>query len=134
MRVGDKNMKWNVAHIVEKAYDNYFHHHFQGADPWFYEVVVGFCKGLTLDVGCGNSCDILSHVSDSLGCDLSKVALKQSKKRGFDVIQCMGEHLPFKNNAFDSITSLGCLEHYVNRDLGLAEMVRILKPRGRFVL
>ena len=45
-----------------------------------------------------------------------------------------GEQLPFTSNAFDNITSMGSLEHYVHIDQGVRELARVLAPQGKALI
>lgn len=63
----------------------------------------------------------------------SKVATSPYSGRiDFQVAPC--EDLPFKDNTFDSITIAFGIRNVVDRDLGLAEMWRVLRPGGRIVI
>jgi SAM-dependent methyltransferase len=44
-----------------------------------------------------------------------------------------GEHLPFRDGAFDAVLSLHVLEHVKNPFVCAAELMRVLKPGGRFL-
>ena len=44
-----------------------------------------------------------------------------------------GEFLPWDNNQFDVVVSGTSLDHYYLLDVGLAEILRVLKPGGHFV-
>ncbi|WP_148252976.1 MerC family mercury resistance protein [Aidingimonas lacisalsi] len=48
-----------------------------------------------------------------------------------DVIQASAERLPLANDSIDSITSNGALNLVPNKRLAVAEMFRVLRPRGR---
>ncbi len=49
-----------------------------------------------------------------------------------DVV-AVGEHLPFRDGAFDAVLSLHVLEHVRNPFVCAAELMRVLKPGGRFL-
>lgn len=42
--------------------------------------------------------------------------------------------LPFGDRSFDTVVSLGALEHFATPEVALAEMSRVLRTDGRFVL
>lgn len=44
------------------------------------------------------------------------------------------ETLPFKENAFDLVTCLGSLEHFLDQPAALREMVRVAKPDAKILL
>jgi ubiquinone/menaquinone biosynthesis C-methylase UbiE len=116
-------------------YDEWFSRIEPGDEP-FYKTCAcaSFCRGLTLDIGCGNNCATLSRVPNSIGCDLSKIAIYKTKQKGYEGIVCAAEYLPFRNDSFDSVTCLGALEHFADQQMALHEMKRILKLGGRIVL
>jgi SAM-dependent methyltransferase len=49
-----------------------------------------------------------------------------------DVV-AIGEHLPFKDASFDAVLSLHVLEHVRNPFVCATELMRVLKPGGRFL-
>ena len=42
--------------------------------------------------------------------------------------------LPFGDDSFDAIYSMGTIEHFAESEAALAEMIRVLRPGGRIVL
>lgn len=42
--------------------------------------------------------------------------------------------LPFRDNAFDAIYSMGTIEHFAETERAVAEMLRVLKPGGRAIV
>ena len=42
--------------------------------------------------------------------------------------------LPFANDSFDAIYSMGTIEHFVETERAVAEMARVLKPGGRAIV
>lgn len=45
-----------------------------------------------------------------------------------------GEKLPFRNNTFDVVYSFGVLHHTPNTENAIAEVYRVLKPKGQCVI
>jgi len=96
-----------------------------------------------LDVACGDGALIEAASARGLravGVDRSAAALRaaaRSPRRAVPVaarpaLVCAdGEGLPFPDAAFDVVTSIGSLEHYVDPRVGAAELARVLGPRGR---
>ena len=94
-----------------------------------------------LDVGCGSGIwlDRLRQQFgvDGVGVDISTNSLKDAAHASSEDIAFVGgdiSHLPFKDGFFDAVFSLDVLEHVVEQDLCLREMVRVLKPGGRLLL
>lgn len=50
------------------------------------------------------------------------------------ICQAAGEFLPFPDNTFDTVLSHEVIEHVMDDRQTVAEMVRVLKPRGRAVI
>lgn len=44
------------------------------------------------------------------------------------------ERLPFAAESFDLVTCLGALEHFLDKDAALSEMLRVGKPDARFLI
>lgn len=77
-----------------------------------------------------------------VGLDISKGMLevgisKINKKKLATTIEMLvgdSENLPFPNNSFDAITVAFGVRNFENLNLGLAEIYRVLKPSGTFVV
>lgn len=111
--------------------------------PWHYRVVanrLGNLDGLkVLDVACGVG-DWLALLK-SRGCevhgiDISERAIERCKQRfpGGDFHLGPAEDLPFADGSFDLVTCLGSLEHFVQPERALREMLRVARPAARFLL
>ncbi|HWQ83605.1 MAG TPA: class I SAM-dependent methyltransferase [Anaerolineales bacterium] len=93
-------------------------------------------SGSLLDVACG-----LGYLLDfanergakAYGVDLVHLPLLKAHQENPEraLIEANGECLPWPDETFDYITSLGSLEHYINPDLGAREIARILKKDGK---
>jgi cyclopropane fatty-acyl-phospholipid synthase-like methyltransferase len=105
--------------------------------------------GMTvLDVGCGRG-EILRHCArlgaDAYGIDYAPVAVEMASKVVADeegwagktgVSQADAKHLPFPNHRFDRVLMFDVVEHLFpwELDLCLAEVRRVLKPGGVFIV
>jgi ubiquinone/menaquinone biosynthesis C-methylase UbiE len=94
-----------------------------------------------LDVGCGSGIwlDRLRQQFgvDGVGVDLSPNSLKEAVSASSEDIAFIGgdiSYLPLQDGFFDVVFSLDVLEHVVEQDRCLREMVRVLKPGGRLLL
>ena len=117
-----------------------------GCEPYeLSEKIYGYssARGLkVLDIGCGNGY-VLSHYAyngaDVTGVDLTATAIDLSRKRfalaGLrgKFFEIDGEHLPFPDDDFDIVCSMGVLHHISNPDPLVDEMFRVLKPGGRLI-
>lgn len=91
-----------------------------------------------LDVACGVGQWLLATTSKgcfSVGIDISVKALKRCKVSIPDGLFCQSaaEKIPFKDAYFDFISCLGALEHFLEPDKALQEMVRVGTPDARFL-
>src|SRR3990172_11566174 len=85
-----------------------------------------------LDVGSGTG--YLLKVADqrgleTFGVDISNEGVKIAKKvsPNSKIFVGTGEKLKFTDNFFDYVTCLGALEHFMNVEKGVREMVRVAK-------
>jgi SAM-dependent methyltransferase len=92
-----------------------------------------------LDVACGKG-EWLVAASEQgalpAGIDLSSVAIGVCRTSLPDGEFHVGpaEELPFPDNRFDLVSCLGSLEHFVEPDRALREMLRVAKPDARFLI
>lgn len=96
-----------------------------------------------LDVGCGNGWVCEQYAKNGAACygiDLTEKAIQLSRKRfnlssmkaSFKVAD--SQKLPFKNESFDLVTSMGVLHHVPDTSRAISEIKRVLKPGGRVLL
>ncbi|MGB5435067.1 MAG: bifunctional demethylmenaquinone methyltransferase/2-methoxy-6-polyprenyl-1,4-benzoquinol methylase UbiE [Maribacter sp.] len=77
-----------------------------------------------------------------IGLDLSPGMLEVGKKKvldkelaqTIDMIEGDSENLPFENNTFDAVTVAFGVRNFETLEKGLAEIHRVLKPKGTFVV
>lgn len=132
-----------AARDSQEAYDVLYTRHFTGAwtgqTPSRYLWLLSLLKarpGQTLlDVSCGNGFMLQAaceHGLRTYGLELSAVGLKEAEARAPEArrVCADAEHLPFADEAFDWVTNIGSLEHYLHPVLSVAEMARVLKPDG----
>jgi ubiquinone/menaquinone biosynthesis C-methylase UbiE len=92
-----------------------------------------------LDVGCGSG-TWLRATADlgaiPTGVDISQVALDACKRALLSAdLHCgPAESLPFTEAQFDFVSCLGAIEHFLNPQAALREMVRVAKPNAVFLL
>lgn len=90
-----------------------------------------------LDVGCGTGANLqmLANYGIAEGVDVSLDALEFCRARGLSKVkQGAAEALPYEDASFDLVTGLDVVEHLDDDVLGLKEMRRVLRPRGRALL
>jgi SAM-dependent methyltransferase len=96
-----------------------------------------------LDIGCGNGYVASRYAregADTFGIDLTEAAVRLSRQR-FDLLGLKGgfatasaEELPFANETFDCVCSMGVLHHTPDPERAIKEIHRVLKPGGRVIL
>jgi len=99
-----------------------------------------------LDIATGTG-DLIINLAKSgatklIGLDISEgmlsVGRKKIKAKGLDdrieMIQADSEAMPFENDSFDAITVAFGVRNFETLEKGLAEIYRVLKPNGIFVI
>lgn len=99
-----------------------------------------------LDIGCGGSgytvIELAKKGITSIGCDLSKEGIKKANyfaqqekvsNKAFFVI-CSADHLPFKKDSFDFISSNAVLEHIPNDKITVKEISRVAKNKSKLFI
>jgi ubiquinone/menaquinone biosynthesis C-methylase UbiE len=102
-------------------------------------------QGRLLDVGCGGG-----HISRLLadwkaelevtGLDLSAEQIERARyaARGYGdrlkYVVGTATELPFENDSFDALISIGSIKHWPDQPLGLRECVRVVRPGGLLVI
>lgn len=101
-----------------------------------------------IEVGCGTGRmlqHLAKHSSFVVGADLSLESLKRCRER-FEklglwertlLVHADASFLPFRNESFDAVASCQMIEHVPSNRMRrkvVAEIARILKPKGRFAI
>jgi SAM-dependent methyltransferase len=89
-----------------------------------------------LDIGCGEGFFLAAaRTTEAFGVDLSRLALMRARARAdATVALAAAERLPFPDNAFDVVTSIGAMEHFLDDVAATAEIRRVLRPGGQYIL
>jgi ubiquinone/menaquinone biosynthesis C-methylase UbiE len=99
-----------------------------------------------LEAGCGEGRFVISaaqKADSSVGIDFSREAIQKAVEKSRvqaelqdNIIFCLArvENLPFRDNSFDLILSIGVIEHFKDPLPLLREMRRVLKPDGLLFL
>lgn len=108
--------------------------------PWLYKAAEfeGHAGERVLEVGCGTGSDLLQfarHGALATGIDITAKHLELAKQRvgGLATVQ-YGDAcaIPFEDNTFDYVYSHGVIHHMDRPELASREILRVLKPGGRF--
>lgn len=128
---------------VAELYDAVFSDIRVRADEWrWISQHAGVAEGgRVLDIGCGNGAllnALSQRIGEGVGVDRSRpmIELAVNRNKGlvnlsFETID--GPTLPFPDNSFDLAISL-CSFRYLDWDPLLAELCRVLRPGGRFLV
>ena len=129
--------KWSISfdeRCIDYARDRFAA--VAGTDGWPY--------GTALEIGCGTGFFLLNlkqagvldeaHVSD-LSPGMVQAAIRNGTALGFDVEGRVAdaESIPYDDATFDLVVGHAVLHHIPDVELALREVLRVLKPGGRFV-
>ncbi|HTF02852.1 MAG TPA: class I SAM-dependent methyltransferase [Bacteroidia bacterium] len=100
-----------------------------------------------LEIGMGNGFFVpkILSVDDTIrytGCDFSEMMVEESRKRNEAYVQneraqfllCSADALPFAEETFDKAFSVNTVYFWENQQAVLAEIHRVLKPKGQITL
>ena len=129
--------KWSISYderCIDYARDRFAH--VAGTDGWPYATA--------LELGCGTGFFLLNlkqagvidegHVTD-LSPGMVEVAVRNARGLGFDVEGRVAdaESIPYDDDTFDLVVGHAVLHHIPDLDVAMREILRVLKPGGRFV-
>jgi ubiquinone/menaquinone biosynthesis C-methylase UbiE len=129
--------KWSISYderCIDYARDRFAH--VAGTDGWPY--------GTALELGCGTGFFLLNlkqagvldegHVTD-LSPGMVEVAVRNASGLGFEVEGRVAdaESIPYDDDTFDLVVGHAVLHHIPDLDLAMREVLRVLRPGGRFV-
>ncbi len=120
----------------EEIYRGYGIRHIDSMYQWLLELLEVEPGRRLLDVACGVG--VLPGLAvqmgvQAYGVDFAEGALRAARNEfpGVRVAVADGERLPFPDESFDYVTSIGSLEHYQHPACGAQELARVLKRGGR---
>lgn len=88
----------------------------------------------TLDIGCGSS-PIITHFKQVIGIDIDQSKIDFMRlKTGQNFILMNAEKLQFGDGNFDLVLCIEVIEHIENSDKVIAEIARVLRPKGRAII
>lgn len=93
---------------------------------------------LIADIGCGTGkyLKVNSQVH-TLGCDYCGPLVEIARSRGCEVMVCDNLDLPFRDQGFDAIISIGVIHHFSTKQRrirAIKEMARMLVPGGQLMI
>jgi ubiquinone/menaquinone biosynthesis C-methylase UbiE len=134
---GSYDEKWSISfdqRCIDYARDRFSH--VAGTEGWPY--------GSALELGCGTGFFLLNlklagviesgHVTD-LSPGMVEVATRNAAKLGFDIEGRVAdaESIPYPDASFDLVVGHAVLHHIPDVEQAMREVLRVLKPGGRFV-
>lgn len=100
---------------------------------WLYPRICRHLRGRVVDIGCGIG-DMVRFRRDTVGVDVNPKAVAFCRGQGLSVELMQPDHLPFAGGEFDGAVLDNVLEHLEAPEALLAEIRRVLKPGGNFVV
>lgn len=95
---------------------------------------------LEIGSGSGNFSIPLSKQNKVMGIDISNEMLKVCKKFAkqqkapLNLVRADARYLPFKDNVFDVVFSIGVVEHFSETQQSISEHARVVKPNNLVVV
>jgi ubiquinone/menaquinone biosynthesis C-methylase UbiE len=125
---------WNETPLYLSEEDRY------STYPWLYRVAEfrEHPGERVLELGCGTGCDLLQfakHGAIATGVDITDSHLELARKRvggTATVVKADIRSMDFEDNSFDYVYSHGVIHHSNEPKKIVAEILRVLRPGGRF--
>jgi SAM-dependent methyltransferase len=140
-----REQRFRSASDIRGAYDQIYEENAevwrdQGRTPEFIEYFAGLLKsmstGQVLEIGCGEGF-LLSAISASekAAIDISSEALRKARTHSAaHFAAALAERLPFPEESFDLVLSVGVMEHFIDDLAANEEIRRVLRPGGHYVM
>ena len=128
--------------IGSKAFPVYFRQPYIAYEKLLENLIFNNKNVKTLDLCCGDGIHSFSAAifgADVIALDYAENSILLAKKRAeslgikVDFMTCDVEKLPFENEKFDIVTCIGSLS-YLNHDILIKEVIRVLKFNGKFIV
>ena len=134
----------SASRTLREVYDEIYSHHENvwldqgrsaGFPRYFGTLAQARSSDSVLEIGCGEGL-LLAELAgnEKYGIDPSLLALLRARRRSnARYAVARAEELPFPDESFDLVVSVGVMEHFQNVDAATAEIRRVLKPAARYV-
>lgn len=133
--MNDKSMLikyWTKENVLQRK-KGYFDY---ATRKMFDRYLLNLDKKNILDVGCGTGLSMeyfCEHGAIVKGVDITFSSIQYVNKMGLLAVQGDARNLPYKDNSFDIVYSIGVIEHFDETHQALEEQVRVCKPGGLVV-
>ncbi|WP_374968676.1 class I SAM-dependent methyltransferase [Terrabacter sp. BE26] len=114
-------------------------------DHWWYrerrhllaKAIAGLTPGHALDIGAaggGNTRVLREHGWDAVALEYGQDGAQVAHERGLATVRADATRLPFSDAALDLVVAFDLLEHLHDDDTAVAEVRRVLKPTGTYLV
>ncbi|HSU73947.1 MAG TPA: class I SAM-dependent methyltransferase [Terrabacter sp.] len=114
-------------------------------DHWWYrerrhllaKAIAGLTPGHALDIGAaggGNTRVLREHGWDAVALEYGQDGAEVAHERGLATVRADATRLPFSDAALDLVVAFDLLEHLPDDDTAVAEVRRVLKPTGTYLV
>ncbi len=121
--------------------DRYDRRYYGGRGGSYYDHICGYVreslpeKGTILDLGCGTGLFLAGYIAGGgagTGLDLSRGMIQKARERCpySEFTVGTAEHIPFRDNTFDAVSSLLAFSYLREPEKVLAEAYRVIRPGG----
>jgi SAM-dependent methyltransferase len=145
-RFFDESKPWQGD--LYKSEDHYFARVIQRRKAYAMEMIrrlPGIPPGKVLDIGCGSGIyldELFTMGFEAYGIDISEEMLEVTRKRlaaagatnRLHLTRGDVEHIPFDDGMFDLVVCVGVFGYLLRDETALAEVMRVLRPGGYFLL
>jgi len=149
--LGKKKQVTQMFDTISNEYDGLNRVISLGIDQNWRKKVVNFVNEISpeniLDIATGTGDLVIMYAEKTkankiVGLDISEGMLNVGRKKIADrnlnnrieMVVGDSENLPFQDNSFDAITVSFGVRNFENLEKGLSEILRVLKPNGRFAI
>lgn len=139
------NERYRSVKEIADVYDSIYSEHSdvwenQGRTRDFVQFFAGLLRqhstGRLLEIGCGEGIVLAeATAAEKFGTDLSSLALEKAASRiEAELSVALAESLPFPDDYFDLVASVGVMEHFLDDREANREIYRVLKEEGHYIV
>lgn len=100
--------------------------------------LISQAEGKVLEIGIGSGANYkyydFNKITNIIGTDVKSFStLKNNKLSKVNYIECSAQNLPFDDNSFDTVITTLVLCSVSDVETALAEIKRVIKPKGKYL-